>query len=94
MREARERFLAERVAAHVHLQALSAILELQESGLAEVAHGDDPSGDPRTGGASASAGVVEPAEAGVHLAGALVRAEIVRIGSLPPARAGPRASAA
>src|SRR4029077_11322823 len=75
----RERVLAQHVAARVHLEVLAAILDLEKSGLAEIAHGDDASRDAH-GRRIGERRVVEPAEAGVHLTGALVRAEIVRIG--------------
>src|SRR5262249_26545316 len=71
--------LAEHVPACVDLEMLAAVLDLEEPGLAEVAHGDDASCD-ADGRSVSERGVVQPAEAGVHLGGALVRAEIVRIG--------------
>src|SRR5262245_66548754 len=61
---------------------LAAVPDLEEPGLAEIAHGDDASRDPYRQRVS-ERGVVEAAEAGVHLGGALVRAEIVRIGGRP-----------
>src|SRR5215468_5714066 len=61
---------------------LAAFLDLEEPRLAEVAHGDHASRHAHAGRIGQRE-VVETAEAGVHLGGALVRAEIVRIGGRP-----------
>src|SRR4029453_11708218 len=79
---AREGGIAEGVPPCVNLQRPRAVLQLQKSGFAEVAERHHAAGDPDPRGGR-ERGVVEPAEAGVHLTGALVRAEIIRIGGRP-----------
>src|SRR5262245_2016511 len=75
----REALWTERVLPRVQLEVQAAVLDLQEPGFAEVADRHHAPGDAhaRRGG---ERGIVESAEAGVHLRGALVRAEIVWIG--------------
>src|SRR5262249_6675243 len=71
--------VAQHVPPCVHLEVVTAVLDREEPRLAAIANGDDASCDSHRGRVS-ERGVVQPAEAGVHLGGALVRAEIVRIG--------------
>src|SRR5262249_19917156 len=61
---------------------LAAFLDLEEPRVAEGAHGDHASRHAHAGRIGQRE-VVEAAEAGVHLRGALVRAEIVREGGRP-----------